>query len=253
MDTHIRYDDKFPSPYTYATRLVPKILEITGKVESIVDVGGGIGAWCKAFKESGVTRILCIDAPEIEPSELLINESEFYSCDLTATFPTPIRCDLAICLELAEHLPPGQSQELVRFLTCSSDIVVFSASIPGQPGRGHINEQPPVFWKRQFKEFGFEQWDLIRPRIVFESDIPYWYRQNMFIYASKNWSDHLNAMSSAYSGIPEDFELVHKRVLDIYRSPPAEVGLGTLVRGFPNAFKSTLNRRFFLSKKARRH
>ncbi|MCI0557007.1 MAG: class I SAM-dependent methyltransferase, partial [Nitrososphaera sp.] len=188
-----RYQDKFPNPYEYAVHLVPTIIQVIGKVDSVVDVGGGIGAWCKAFKESGATRVLCIDTPEIEPSELLINANEFHSCDLTTTFPAPIRCDLAICLEVAEHIPCSQSQRLVRFLTHSSDIVVFSASIPGQPGLGHINEQPSVFWKRQFREFGFNQWDVIRPRIVFESDIPYWYRQNMFIYADQNWRDHLNA------------------------------------------------------------
>lgn len=253
MDARARHEDRFPNPYSYAVRLVPKILEVTGPVDSIVDVGGGIGAWCKAFKESGATRVLCIDTPEIESSELLINGSEFYPCDLAATFPAPVRCELAICLEVAEHLPRSQSQGLVKFLTHSSDIVVFSASIPGQPGLGHINEHPPAFWRRQFKEFGFEQWDVIRPRIVFESDIPYWYRQNMFIYADQNWRDHLNAMSGTYSGIPEDFELVHKRVLDIYRSAPPEVGLGTLVRAFPSALKLTLSRRLFSNKKTKRY
>jgi hypothetical protein len=53
-------------------------------------------------------------------------------------------------LECAEHLPAHRAAPLVEWLTKSAPIVVFSAAIPGQGGKGHINEQPPDYWNDLF-------------------------------------------------------------------------------------------------------
>ncbi|MCA9789386.1 MAG: hypothetical protein KC462_06410, partial [Cyanobacteria bacterium HKST-UBA05] len=56
--------------------------------------------------------------------------------------------DLAMCVEIAEHIPNRCSRQLVKTLTKASDTVFFTAAPPGQGGVGHINEQPQAFWER---------------------------------------------------------------------------------------------------------
>jgi hypothetical protein len=50
------------------------------------------------------------------------------------------RFDLAISLEVAEHLPEGSAGALVSTLIEAAPVVVFSAAIKGQSGTNHINE-----------------------------------------------------------------------------------------------------------------
>jgi len=63
--------------------------------------------------------------------------------------------DLAVSLEVAEHLPPWQAKHYVRVLTTAAPIVVISAAPPGQGGEGHLNEQPPEYWISLFESAGF--------------------------------------------------------------------------------------------------
>ena len=60
------------------------------------------------------------------------------------------KADLAICFEVAEHLPESCSKKLVKTLTTCSDSIVFTAAPPGQGGTNHINEKPCSFWIKIF-------------------------------------------------------------------------------------------------------
>ena len=53
--------------------------------------------------------------------------------------------DLAISLEVAEHLSSESANMFIACLTNMSDIVLFSAAIPGQGGENRINEQWPKY------------------------------------------------------------------------------------------------------------
>ena len=94
------------------------------------------------------------------------------------------RFDLALCLEVAEHLPPSGATTLVKELTELASVVVFSAAIPGQGGVGHLNERWPWYWKEKFAERGFGQYDPFRHRLWHRPDVAIWYKQNMFAYAN---------------------------------------------------------------------
>lgn len=93
--------------------------------------------------------------------------------------PRP-KFDLAICLEVAEHLPPESSHNFIKALCEHSDHVIFSAGCPWQPGQNHINCQWPEFWQQLFNQSGFACEDNIRPRIWNIQGIEIWYRQNLF-------------------------------------------------------------------------
>lgn len=66
--------------------------------------------------------------------------------------------DLVACVEVAEHLPPARSQELVETLVRSARRwIYFTAAPVGQAGRGHINCRPLAEWSGWFLERGWEE------------------------------------------------------------------------------------------------
>src|SRR5262249_15821208 len=125
-----RYLGGFEDTSASAAIIVPILLDFIGPPRSVVDLGGGIGQWCKVIKEQAGASVTCIDDPGIPPSELTISPQEFIGFDLSKNMPHPIYCELALCLEVAEHLPTKLSTELVSFLVRSAPVVLFSAAIP---------------------------------------------------------------------------------------------------------------------------
>ena len=163
-------------------RIIPKVAKYV-PTASVVDVGCGLGAWLKVFEERGTDRVLGIDGDYLNLDKVLIAKKDILKTDLEALdqFPTQEKFDLSICLEVAGHLKPAAAENLVAFLTHLSDAVLFSAAIPFQGGLHHINEQWPAYWQALFAKHGFQFHDLIRPVIWNDSDIKWWYRQNIFL------------------------------------------------------------------------
>src|ERR1041385_1528730 len=120
--------------------VVPVIMKVVNP-SSVVDVGCGTGTWLKAFEEAGVADILGVDSNDVSPSQLKIPASKFRAVDLTAPWQLDRKFDLAISLEVAEHLPEDKATQFVAAIAGTADYVIFSAAIPGQGGQNHLNEQ----------------------------------------------------------------------------------------------------------------
>lgn len=166
--------------------VVPMVAALTHPA-SVVDVGCGRGAWLSEFKAQGIEKIVGLDGDYLKPSTLLFPADCFRPTDLSGEFEIPAgRFDLAVCLEVAEHLPARNSRHLVRQLTLAAPQVLFSAAPPGQgEGRGgHINCQPLSHWRKIFEEFGFRMLDPLRPKLRDDRRVAWWYRQNMVLFAS---------------------------------------------------------------------
>ena len=163
---------------------LPIILkEISAK--SILDIGCGTGTWLKAALDMGIHDVLGIDGCPISEQSLLISHDKFVQHDLTQPITLNRRFDLTICLEVAEHLDASYSDAFIAFLTSHSDVVLFSAACPGQPGESHINCQWPDYWQSLFNKHGFVCDDDVRWKFWNEERIESWYRQNAFL-ARKN-------------------------------------------------------------------
>ncbi len=232
----------FPDTLSSARRIAPIVIAALGVPERVVDLGGGTGGWCRAFRENGSSKVTCIDHADTLRSQLHIEPEEFLACDLSAEVPQPIACDLVLSLEVAEHLPRESSQGIVRFLTSCAPRVLFSAAIPGQQGHKHVNERPARYWRELFGEHGFDACDIIRPRIINDVSVPYWYRQNMLLFARRDSLQAVPVAMQPFGCIPEEFELVHERVLNAYRSPGLEPKLSELLRQMPRALRASLRR-----------
>jgi SAM-dependent methyltransferase len=161
--------------------VVPSLLDLVHPA-SVVDVGCGTGAWLSVLTASGVDDVLGVDGDFVDRSRLLIPSSRFVVADLRRPFELGRTFDLALCLEVGEHLPVEAADLLVSQLTEIAPVVAFSAAIPGQGGVGHINEQWPDWWAERFAERRFRQLDILRPAIWDDDRVAYWYRQNLFLY-----------------------------------------------------------------------
>ncbi len=171
-----------------AAEAVLPILFEKYKPISVLDVGCGLGNWAAIAKKMGVPKILGIDGYYVNKSLLKINQEEFLAIDLKESFDLKHQFDLVICLEVAEHLPIQSAEKFVSSLINHSDVILFSAAIPGQGGQFHINEQWPSFWQQLFEKNGYEMIDFFRNKIWNNSQIDPWYRQNLFLVVKKGHS-----------------------------------------------------------------
>ena len=161
-----------------AARIVPLVLS-AHPARSVIDVGCGRGAWLAEFAARG-SAIRGIDGAYV--SDLAIPRDAFEARDLLRPLPTGERYDLAVSLEVGEHLPGSRASGFVAELCAMADAVLFSAAIPGQGGTGHVNEQWPAYWADLFARHGYGCLDTVRPKVWSDRSIAWWFAQNTLIY-----------------------------------------------------------------------
>lgn len=182
-----RYDEEFfrerHERTQHAAHVVLGIVrEILPRIDSAVDVGCGVGTWLSVLREHGAPVVQGVDGPWVNKQHLVIPPDAFLTHDLDGPLNLGRHFDLALSLEVAEHLPAERAAGFVQTLTELADVVLFSAAIPLQGGRGHVNEQWPEYWAGLFGSRNFGVFDVIRPRIWSDRTIPTWYRQNTLLF-----------------------------------------------------------------------
>jgi SAM-dependent methyltransferase len=175
------YDDQSTGSRRSALAAIP-LLQRFVHVSSVLDVGCGVGTWLSAFREQGVTDVMGLDGTYVDRARLQIPAEQFVPCDLTAPPALARKFDLVTSLEVAEHLPATAANAFVRYLTSFSPVVLFSAAVPGQGGKHHVNEQWPDYWAARFEQHGFTVVDCLRPLLWNNPHVEWWYAQNTFLF-----------------------------------------------------------------------
>jgi len=188
------YDDSFyetldPEVRGSAEVVVPIVHDLLHPA-SVLDIGCGRGTWLAAFSRCGVGDIVGVDGPHIERAGLEIAPEAFLARDLTQPFDLRRRFDLAVSLEVAEHLAPEHASAFVASLVAHAPAVLFSAAIPFQGGAGHVNERWPSYWADLFSVHGYVSFDVVRPVVWADEQVAFWYAQNTLLYVDRN---HPNA------------------------------------------------------------
>lgn len=236
------YDSVRVTARSSAVQVAPVIISLL-EPSSVIDVGCGSGTWLSVFRSLGVEDVLGLDAAFVDRAHLDIPEEHFVVVDLAQPVPIHRRFDLALCLEVGEHLPAASADTLVEGLTRLSDAVLFSAAIPGQGGTNHINEQWPTYWARKFASHGFEAIDILRPRIWADPAVAFWYAQNMVLYCS---TDRLARSGLLRSVADKDARsvrsLVHPELYHLQATPGVRVALRLLAQAFGRAIARRLGR-----------
>ncbi|MEV6394056.1 class I SAM-dependent methyltransferase [Streptomyces sp. NPDC051907] len=162
--------------------IVPMVHEIAAP-QSVLDLGCGTGAWLAEFARLGAVRVSGFDGPWVDVERLHIPRERFAPVDINDLGEPPERHELAVCLEVAEHLPDSSSERLVSYLTAAAPTILFSAALPGQGGVGHVNEQWLDYWAERFAQRGYRLYDVLRSRIWDDEDVEPWYAQNIVLFA----------------------------------------------------------------------
>jgi SAM-dependent methyltransferase len=174
--------------------IVPVIIEMFHP-RSVLDVGCGLGNFLQEFQRAGIQDIMGIEGSWLDTTKLVIDEKYVQIYDLETVLSLGRKFDVALCLEVAEHLKPESADNLVKTLTAHSDVVVFSAAIPYQGGQNHINEQWLVYWQNLFASYDFHMYDEIRHRIWNDARIYWWYRQNIVVCSRAGTQHQLERMA----------------------------------------------------------
>jgi hypothetical protein len=174
-------------------QVVPIIMDKV-KPTSVLDVGCGIGTWLSVFEEHGIKEYLGIDGEHVRKEMLKIPVTHFTTQNLTKPSSLNKIFDLALCLEVAEHLPESAADTLVEFLVRHAESILFSAAIPGQGGQNHLNEQWTAYWEIKFNKHGFYFHDSIRPLIWNNEKVQWWYKQNIFLITKQKTNEPINSI-----------------------------------------------------------
>lgn len=168
------YDIIRPGCIASAAVVAPIVHDIV-LPSSVIDVGCGEGHWAKAFEMRGAS-VTGVDGEYVESAVI----GKFVATDLAQPLPDNLgRYDLAVSLEVAEHLPEERAAGFIADLCRLSSNVLFSAAIPAQGGVGHVNEQPPSYWVDLFNAQGYTVSGALRWMIWDNPDVENWYCANL--------------------------------------------------------------------------
>lgn len=193
-----------------AQRVLPYVLAMVSP-GSIVDVGCGIGTWLAAARDLGVADIMGLDGAYVDRGMLQIPPDRFRAVDLTQPFSLDRTFDLALSLEVAEHLPADSADGFVDSLTRLAPVVLFSAAVPQQGGERHLNEQWQSWWVDRFRQCGFEAVDCVRSRIWDDPSVEWWYAQNILLMVREDYLRASGRLQQERAKALSAVDLVHPR------------------------------------------
>ena len=222
------YDENFYRNITNAAvisaeNMLPAIKKFI-RPRSVIDVGCGAGSWLSVWQKHGVNLIVGLDGDYVDRSQLMIDEKNFYPTNLEENIHVDKilkkklfvnkKFDLAMTLEVAEHLSPSRAESFVEDLTKLSDVIMFSAAIPGQGGTNHVNEQWQGYWAEKFSHFDYVCVDCLRPQIWSNNSISQHYRQNVFLYVQTQQLYRYPELQKYYLEHSDNitFDVIHPKV-----------------------------------------
>ena len=198
------YDIIRPGCVASAAVVAPMVYDIV-RPKQVIDVGCGEGHWAKAFETCGAEYVHGLDGEYVESRVIdnftPVDLSDNWSGDFDQTF------DLAVSLEVAEHLPPESAGRFIGNLVNVAPVVLFSAAAPQQGGVGHVNEMWPAYWADLFNSYSYQVSAALRWRIWNDERVENWYRQNLLFAVA---DDHAHLYPRLFdTPLAEPFPVIH--------------------------------------------
>lgn len=238
------YAGQSDDSHAAALALLPTVLDLV-RPSSVVDIGCGTGAWLAACRQLGVSRTVGLEGDWVRQADLRDQGITLVTTDLERPITISERFDLAMSLEVAEHVSEGRAAALVEEIARLAPVVLFGAAIPGQGGGfNHINEQWQSYWVAHFARRGYQAIDLLRPRFWTASQIPVHYRQNTMLYVHTSVADrYRDAAAAVPAGFPVDVvhPEVHVATTTALNAPPTISQSLRAIAGLPGAIGRSLS------------
>lgn len=200
-----------PGSRRSAERILPEVVNRLGAA-NVVDFGCGSGAWLAAAQTLNLD-ILGLDGAWVPRETLEIDSKCFRTADLTKPLDLDREFDLALCLEVAEHLPAESAATLVDNIVRHAPAVVFSAAIPGQGGHDHVNEAWPDIWAKYFDRTGYDCLDVLRPMFWSDDSVEFWYRQSTLLFVRRGHDMAVRARAAKWPEQNGPLPLVHPEMV----------------------------------------
>ena len=146
---------------------------------SALDIGCGPGTYVRALRALGV------EATGIDTDERVVGQEHLQQQSL---FELERQADLAICLEVAEHIPGEHNEAIAASVAAAllpGGTLIWSAACPGQGGSGHINCQSKSYWANQLQAAGLERDEETEQALLSYIESGYhmgWFRQNGMVF-----------------------------------------------------------------------
>lgn len=205
-----------------AETIVPLVMERVSP-RSVVDLGCGHGIWLEAFARHGVDDYVGVDGDWVPRDKLHFPPERFVAARLDRPLKLGRTFDLAVSLEVAEHLPARGAKNFVRNIAELAPSVLFSAAIPYQRGTDHINEQWPDYWASLFGEHGYVVLDGLRPLVWSNEAVFSFYRQNILMFAtSEVIAEHPLLARDRDRTIDTQISIVHPLLMESIAAHPRE-------------------------------
>ena len=170
--------------YIRSAGIITNVLHDLFQPKRLVDLGSGCGVYSHFFSLKGV-EVHAIDgvAPPTEHSYPVSLEIR----DLTAPIENVWgNFDIALCLEVAEHIPEHLADAFLSNITRFSDRLILSAAQPNQGGHHHVNEQPKRYWvaKLAQKDFAYNRRETGRIQTALAAARPpyMWMAEQISVY-----------------------------------------------------------------------
>ena len=190
------YDEQFYNEQVEGSvRSAMIVLEILYKIyqpRSVVEFGCGLGGWLASAESLGALILKGYDGNWVDTKKLKSKQIDFSAVDLEQDISVLGKYDLAISLEVAEHLTQERAKTFIKNICSVSDVVMFGAAIPYQGGANHINEQWQSYWIDLFEDEGYLCHDIFRKQIWDNAAVDCCYRQNTFLFIKKNNEINMN-------------------------------------------------------------
>lgn len=170
-DLEKTYDEKFfakrNSLLWRADILCPAIMNVL-QPESLIDVGCAIGDFVKWFNDNGINAY-GLEGSVAVRKYMVIPEKQFSIMDLRKSLLFTHRSyDLAMSIEVAEHIEPEYAEMYVKNLISLSDRLLLTIAGPGQKGHSHVNLQPMEYWDALFIRFNYQRHAVIESKLKAE-------------------------------------------------------------------------------------
>jgi cyclopropane fatty-acyl-phospholipid synthase-like methyltransferase len=180
------YQNTVETPAVQSATVICNSIIARFKPKNLIDVGCGTGALMEAFQNNGVK------ASGLEYSDAALAFCRQRNLDVTKfnletnNFENEEYYDVAVSMEVAEHLPKKIADQYVGLLAKLSNVVVFTAATPGQGGQDHVNEQPPAYWIKKFAGQGFchdsNQTEAWKKEWQSSGSVTKWYYDNLLVF-----------------------------------------------------------------------
>ena len=118
-------------------------------IKTILDLGCGNGFYVKILTQNGFK----CEAYDGNPYTETLTNGYGKVKDLSIPFDLDHKFDLVMSFEVGEHIPKEYESIFIdNICKHSNNLIILSWAIPGQGGRGHVNEQSNEYIINQISE-----------------------------------------------------------------------------------------------------